>query len=349
MFNLFAKRWGGYHRNSYKIYSLLLKMPTTLLEDEVVKIKLFYNNYEVAKVYEIVNSLGITPFASEVFMYMRLDYDYWDRIHQQFVERNTRYKQILEKIFVSARNNNINSIAVYENYAVNLLINDCIGCFTSSDIDLTADSEEKEKIYKIMNYHGFFEKIRGKRKKYISLQASTFYSDSIPGGLWINIMWEPVVRSFFNQELISKRLSIFRYQAKNMANSEIKSLIPTELLYYCCLHIAAGHYYTLSPGLRLYVDIDRLVRCSNDINWRHIANWMVQDGMSTRVAIVLYISSITMGTPVESSMYNSVINKYKNKLLVKFLLDVASRKIIQRGSSLSRLIIELLSNDHRLK
>ena len=142
---------------------------------------------------------------------------------------------------------------------------------------------------------------------------------------------------------------MFRYQSKNLANSAIKSLMSTELLYYCCLHIAAGHYYTLPPGYRLYVDIDRLVRCSNDIDWQQIDNWMKEDGVSTRVAIVLYLSNVVMGTPVESDIYRNVIHTIKNKLLVKYLIDIKSKQIVQRGSVLRRLIVELLSNDLKAK
>jgi len=67
------------------------------------------------------------------------------------------------------------------------------------------------------------------------------------------------------------------------------------------------------------------------------------------VAIVLYLSNVVMGTPVESDIYRNVIHTIKNKLLVKYLIDIKSKQIVQRGSVLRRLIVELLSNDLKAK
>ena len=51
------------------------------------------------------------------------------------------------------------------------------------------------------------------------------------------------------------------------------------------------------PGVRLYVDIDRLIRNCN-INWNTIIQCSKEDKSELRIAIVFYLSYQLLKTPI---------------------------------------------------
>ena len=114
-------------------------------------------------------------------------------------------------------------------------------------------------------------------------------------------------------------------------------------MYFCALHIASGHYYTLTPGLRLYVDIDRLARAAN-IDWDLILKWVEEDEAGIRVQIVMYIAYKLFKTPVPSKVFNEIFNSRRNRIFINYLLKSDTKQIQSKSSRLKRLYIELASD-----
>ena len=175
-----------------------------------------------------------------------------------------------------------------------------------------------------------------------------FYNPDILGqGYWINILWTTTSRAFLIQDKYDARLSKERLLAESIEGTNIRVLNETSLMYFCALHIASGHYYTLTPGLRLYVDIDRLARGCN-VNWDQLIEWSKEDDAGIRIAAVMYFSHKLLKTPIPQKVYQKALKNHRNNRLINYLYNAKTNQIQNKSNKLRRLYIELASDDKNL-
>tara|TARA_Y100000591_G_scaffold122739_1_gene104778 strand:- start:996 stop:2078 length:1083 start_codon:yes stop_codon:yes gene_type:complete len=326
--------------------SLFLKVPKSLTFDEKILLKEYYSKHERGSFEAIINKEKILPFAACVLAHIGCDKEYWIRKHDSFLERNRKIKSIVDDVFLEMKTVGSKTLTLAENYGVVLLSNSCLGCFCSGDVDLYADPSEKEIIIKCLTDMGFIYENRSGRVTNYSEQVSMFFNPKkLNDGFWINILWTTTSRAFLIQEKYNERLAKERISAKQIDNSNIRVLSETSLMYFCALHIASGHYYTLSPGLRLYVDIDRLARAVN-IDWDLILKWVDEDEAGIRVQIVMYIAHKLFKTPIPSKVFNEIFNRRRNRIFINYLLKSDTMQIQSKSSRLKRLYVELASDDN---
>jgi hypothetical protein len=330
------------------VTSLLLRHVNDLTFDEKQKIKEFYTNIGRDRIEKGVVSNKIIPFAAHIFIDLDCDKSFWKNKHDFFVERNKKIKLLLDSIFRKIDTYSCESLTLTENFAVVLSSNLCIGCFSSGDVDLSADLNDKDEIIACLNEFNFYSKDQPKQIGEYSGQSMQFYNrDFFDEGFWINVIWKPVTRAFLIQDKYELRLSKDRILYKLITDTKIRVLNDTSLMYFCALHISAGHYFTLSPGLRLYVDIDRLARTC-DINWGDIIKWEEEDDAGIRISTVLYLSYKLFNTPIPKIAYKRVLKNNRNKKLIKYLYNIKTNKIQNRSSRLRRLYVELVSDDRNI-
>jgi len=330
------------------ITSLLIRIPETLTEEEQQLLKQFYSLNGREFVENGVTKNKILPFAANVLMKIDCDKGYWSTKHDMFVKRNKEIKNLLESVFLKMDDIGCQSLTVVENFAALLRSNSCLGCFCSGDVDLSADIREKEMIIsclKSMNFLYDFPSVNGQVN---SDQISMFFNnDVISGGFWINILWQPITRSFLLQDKYNARLSNDRIQSRFIEGTKIRVLNETSLMYFCALHIASGHYYTVSPGLRLYVDIDRLARGCR-INWDELLTWSQEDAAGIRVAVVLYLSNKLLKTPIPHKVYQKALKNKRNNRLINYLINTKTNEIQNKGDKFRKLYVDLASDDKNL-
>lgn len=329
-----------------KLKTLFLRDSNSFNKSEKFFIKDSYLKYGKKGIKKIAFDNQILPFAAHILSDLGCDKSYWDSIHQKYVERNIEIKSIVENLFYEFNKSECESPTLTENFAVVLASKSCIGCFCSGDVDISADIKEINKITKCLNSIGFYSKEQPKKIGEYSGQSMQFFNKTeLSGkGFWINIVWVPVTRAFLIQGKYQERLKRDRLNASNIFNSNIRILDYTSLLYFCCLHSSAGHYFTLTPGIRLYVDIDRLVRNTN-INWNDIVSWEKEDNAGMRISMSLYLSKKLLNTPIPDSIISRITLNKRFKTLAKYLIDVKSSKIQNKSSKIRRLYVELCSDD----
>jgi hypothetical protein len=149
------------------------------------------------------------------------------------------------------------------------------------------------------------------------------------------------------QDKYEVRLNRDRLSAKKHGDSNIRILDDSSLLYFCALHSSAGHYFTLSPGLRLFVDIDRLARKCN-IRWGDILNWEVEDKAGIRISMALYLANKVFKTPIPAEVLLRIESRSANRKLFRYLFDSKTNQIQGKSSKLRRLYIELASDNKNL-
>jgi len=324
---------------------LLLRLPESLSMEEKESIKAFYTINGRIYVEKIAIQNKIIPFAAHVFMHIHCDSDYWKAKHDFWQKRNRIIKEMLEKLFLAFNRNNVKSTCLVENFATVLRSDACIGCFCSGDVDISADLNERIQIAKSLEELNFSMDKRIDQSITNSNQVSTFYNDDlIADGFRINVMWQPIARSFLVQEDYDVRFSKERLKATTIMESNIRVLNATALMYYNILHIALGHYYTLSPGMRLYVDIDRLAR-TNEVNWGELLKWTIEDHSRIRTAIVLHLSFEILKTPIPKGLFQKMYRNKRCMNMISYLYDKDQNKLQNKGDRFHRLFVELNSND----
>ena len=331
--------------DQHRFFPLLVRDLDSLDAEERLYIKQIYNSYSRESIEKLVSKNQIIPFAAHIFTNLDCDSNFWRSKYDYYVLRNNEIRSMLEDVFIALKNYNCSSITLTENFAALLASESNIGCFCSGDVDLSADILEQEKITECMNSIGFYSKEQPRSIGEYSGQSMQFFNTNVlSDGFWINVIWKPVTRAFLVQDKYEKRLSRDRLNATTLEGSSIRILESTSLLYFCALHSAAGHYFTLTPGLRLYVDIDRIVRNVN-IDWDDIIAWEQEDDAGIRISMSLYLSKKLLKTPIPEKAYKNLFLKKRNRRLANYLLDSKSNAIQSKSSKIRRLYVELLSDN----
>jgi hypothetical protein len=334
--------------NGQDLTSLLLADPNSLDESDKINLRECYNQYGRIYIESLVTNAKIIPFAAYVFINIDCDKDFWKPKYDFYLKRNNEVKELLNSIFIRLKKYECKSLTLTENFAVVLSSDTSIACFCSGDVDLSADITEKDAIIACLNSLNYFSKEQPNKIGEYSGQSMMFFNkDVIEGGFWVNVVWKPVTRAFLEQDNYEIRLSKDRLSAKLIPGTEIRVLDDTSLMYFCALHISAGHYFTLSPGIRLYVDIDRLAR-NRKIDWDKIIEWSEQDSAGIRISMTLCISNKVLKTPIPEKIYKNIFSNRRNRRLLNYLINSKSFRLQNKSSKLRRLYIELSSDNKNL-
>ena len=333
---------------SRRIIHLLIKEFELLTEWEKDEIKSYYYSKSKAEISELLESNKILPFGSHILTELDCDKDFWKSKHDFFFDRNSKIKDLLNLIFKDLDLALCKSVALTENFSVLLTTNSCLGCFSSGDVDISANISERTKIIGCLNKFGFYSEDNSSQIREYSGQSMQFLNKEIlDDGFWINVIWKPVTRAFLVQDKYDLRLDRERKNFKIIENTRIRVLEDTALMYFCCLHISAGHYFTLTPGSRLYYDIDRLASHGN-INWDKIKLWESQDKAGLRVSFVLILCQKMFNSCIPVDIFEAPLKKYRNRVFLNYLFDEGMCKMQDRSSLIRRLFIELLSDDRNI-
>lgn len=321
----------------------MLRKSATLSESEVEQILHIYKSVGYDQIYSIAKSNKILPFAAHLFCDLGIDVEKWKQTHNSYFERNRIIIENINYVFEKMKKNGVRSLCAMENFAVMLESEECHACFCSGDVDLTADTSERQRIEDTLSECGYLSDVR--RHSMQDTMSNYQNIDVIDGGFWINLMWKPIARrALFKQNKIMDRLHIERNQAINAKHTSIRILNPDALMYFCIVHAASSHFFTLNPGIRLYTDIDRLIH-GCDINWDLIKRWAVEDELGIRTDVLLYIYSqiMHMRVPVASrtSNYGS---KYFEKL-IRFLYNDKDEEFVKHNTYYQKAYVELLSDN----
>ena len=334
--------------NGQDLSPLLLSEPDSLTELDKANLKECYKKYGRSYVEQLVADAKVIPFAAYVFISIDCDKKFWQPKYDFYLKRNKQIKELLNDIFVRLKDYGCKSVTLTENFAVVLSSNTSIACFCSGDVDLSADITEIEDITACLNSLNYFSKAQPKKIGEYSGQSMMFLNKGvIEGGFWVNVIWKPVTRAFLVQDKYDIRLAKDRLRAKLIPGSEIRVLDDTSLMYFCALHISAGHYFTLSPGIRLYVDIDRLAR-NNEIDWNKIIKWSEEDEAGIRISMALFISNKLLKTPIPEKVFEPIFKNTRNKRLLDYLINSRNLRLQNKSSKLRRLYVELASDNKNL-
>ena len=224
----------------------------------------------------------------------------------------------------------------------------CLGCFCSNDVDFYCWNIDFEKMDRLLATFGFALSERRNRRKAFAREYKS--SNAISEEFWLNFQWKPVTRRkirLCDQRKIMARYQTFFQMTENYGDTSIKLFKPECNVYLNCIHISSGHYYILSPGLRLYVDIDRPIR-ARKIDWAQIRKWVEEDEIGMRSDLVLKISERVLDTPIPANAYTSLVMSARFTRMMNSIINWKTMELKQpRGKLQYKLFcirVELLSD-----
>lgn len=337
-----------YYMNGIRtILPLLLRFPGILTEEDKSLVKKTYDIQGKESVdAALKKEKQCRPFASEILAICNCDSDYWVKVHEDYVSRNTAIISILQSVFITFHKKGGSSLNVYENYGSVLSSGLTVGNFASGDVDFTVEDDEAEIAIEALHENGFFEGNRSDHVKPSASLVTPFFNTNALGGkgYWLNIFWKPIARDFMlRQDKYLERLSSLRRgQLDTYKDTEIKLLPPTAMVYFNALHFACEHHYSASPGMALCCDMDRVIR-TREIDWDRLVRWSKEDNAGLRLRLALDICHYFLKTEVPLEKFGEPSKIYRK--LWNRIIDEENGFLISQDGKLARLTTELLSDD----
>lgn len=176
-----------------------------------------------------------------------------------------------------------------------------LAAFCAGDFDLMADAGMWPAIHEAFRAEGFVPRDRRNRPT----NRVEFYRQ-LPTDekQWINVgthgfdrMWVPLVYTDRTQEWLKRRVPSRLF-------ADLYVFAPSDALAFVAMHTST-HSYIRPPGIRLHVDVDRLVR-DNSIDWDSFMAEVRAMGVATRAYVSLSMAAGLLGTPVPKTVLEAL-------------------------------------------
>lgn len=205
------------------------------------------------------------------------------------------------------------------------MVDDSAAC-PMEDIDTLVKKEDFKRAHRILIDNGFQFKFRSEFEEEDLETAyrdgSTEYCIETPDGekMWFELAWRAVAGRWIRRDLEPDTVALIRdcYYAPN---TKVGILSPEDNLLQVSIH-TAKHSYVRAPGLRLHLDVERIV-AYKEINWKLFLEKVEAAHVKTSTYYSLYLAKILFDTPVPQAVLDVLFpGKGKDQWILK-LIDKA--------------------------
>ncbi|MBP3360684.1 MAG: nucleotidyltransferase family protein [Clostridia bacterium] len=250
--------------------------------------------------------------ASKIQKYNLCDLpDYWEEKYLKEKARLTFLKNKASDICSIMDKNGIKMVVLKNGGIMSDMIDDPAAC-PMEDIDSLVKKEDFKKAHKILINNGFVFKFRSEFE-FENLEdayrdGSTEYYIEMPDGdkMWFELAWRAIAGRWirFDKEPDTSELIKNAYYADN---TKIGILSPEDNLLQVCIH-TAKHSYVRAPGLRLHMDVDRIVN-HKEINW----DLFVKKACDAHVTVAVYFSLMIPHMLFNTAIPENVLTQLRPK------------------------------------
>lgn len=250
---------------------------------------------------------------------------YWMEAYQKEEDRLSFLKNKAKEICGLMLENGIPMVILKNGGIMADIVDDAAAC-PMEDIDSLVRKEDFYQAHEILVKNGFVFKFRSVYEKeeleQAYLDGSTEYYIPMPNGgdMWFELSWRAIAGRWIrpDKELDTKELFSRIHYAKNTA---VGILSPEDNLLQVCIH-TAKHSYVRSPGLRLHLDVERIVSHEN-IDWELFVQRTIETHVCTSTYYSLLIPKILFGTPIPEWVLERIRpKKQKQRKLEKIFAKV---------------------------
>ena len=281
-------------------YKLMLDMSKENHEDEedikkrfsAVNTKRFY---DICHEHELDGVVGC--YAKSIGIPLP---DYWEKEYERQSYRQNYLKEKAKEICELMSDSGIPMVILKNGGIMLSMIPEAVKC-PMEDIDSLIKKQDFYKAHDILTNNGFTFKFRSEFEEDKLDEAyrhgSAEYYINLPDGdtMWFELSWrvidgrwirpdmEPDTKEFIERSFMPK-------------GTKAHVLSAEDNLLQVCIH-TAKHSYCRAPGLRLHMDVDRIVS-HNEINWDLFLQKVHDTHVCTSTYISLYIPKEIFGTAI---------------------------------------------------
>ena len=260
---------------------------------------------------------------------------HWIESHRAAYLKTTAFLEELDRLSWPLANHGVPAVAI-ENGGIARGIYPCMGCFASNDLEVLVERRYLPLVNEILIKDGYE---RASRERCMSEDPAQWdrdirgwdnYRKVLDVGVvfWLNLQWRPVLRRWLP---MGRELSTAELIARSVQIAEdsthVRLLAPEDNLLVCAWH-TASHSYVRGPGVRLQLDVDRLVRRVS-IDW----DIFLSRTRAHKVAAIVFPSLATpkalFGTPIPEWVLNDLVPSTQRRERVMQMIERAG--VFNRG------------------
>jgi len=250
--------------------------------------------------------------------------DYWmkEYIHQQ--EIHDYFREKAKKICSEMKKNNIKLVVLKNGGIMVDMIDDSAKC-PMEDVDTLVKQSDFKKAHQILVKNGFEFKFRSVYEEEELEKAyrdgSTEYFIDMPNGekMWFELAWRAVAGRWIrlDKEPHCDNLVDDAYYSEG---TDVGILSPEDNLLQVCVH-TAKHSYVRAPGLRLHLDVERIVTLKQ-IDWELFLKKVCDSHVKCASYFSLYFAKILFNTGIPEFVLEKLNpGAYKKKMILSMISD----------------------------
>lgn len=226
--------------------------------------------------------------------------DIWKK---EYLRQKERQEFLMNKAIEVCKIMDDNGIAmaVLKNGGIMIgMVHEPVKC-PMEDIDSLVRKTDFYKAHEILISNGFRFKFRSEfefeKLDEAYRDGSTEYYIEMPDGekIWFELAWRAVAGRWIRPDLEPDTDGLLA-RASMPSGTKVRVLSPEDNLLQVCIH-TAKHSYVRAPGLRLHMDVDRIV-AHNDIDWKLLLEKVNATHVRASTYLSLYIPSVILKTDI---------------------------------------------------
>lgn len=215
------------------------------------------------------------------------------------------------------KQNGIHMIILKNGGIMHDIMNSAVQC-PMEDIDSLVMKKDFHKAHDILLKNGFTFKFRNiyeeEKLEESYRDGSTEYFITMTNGekIWFELSWRVVAGRWIRPDL-EPDTDDFISRSYYTAGNSVRVLSPEDNLLQICIH-TAKHSYVRAPGLRLHMDVDRIVT-HKVIDWELFIKKVKTTRVRKSTYLSLYIPSVLFQTRVPQWVLNELRPKNTGRLI----------------------------------
>ena len=291
-------------------YRLMLDMTKeTHLDGEVADIIRRFNEVDAERLYAVCHEHELDGVVGSYALALGLTLpEVWKQEHERQQEHLTFLREKAKEICALMDANGIPMVILKNGGIMIGMMDDAAKC-PMEDIDSLVRKSDFYKAHEILVANGFEFKFRSEYEAEKLDEAyrdgATEYYIVTPEGekMWFELAWRAVAGRWIRPDL-EPDTDGFIQRSYMPHGTKAHVLSPEDNLLQVCIH-TAKHSYVRAPGLRLHMDVDRIV-AHTAIDWDLFVEKVKQTHVKTSTYLSLYIPTVLFGTAVPQKVLDAL-------------------------------------------
>lgn len=247
----------------------------------------------------------------------------WRAEYETINNRIYSYLQELDHIAILFDSKNIRVVAL-KNAGIARGIFPHPGACPMGDIDVLVSRPDFSMAHNVLISQGYNFEFRSALEKaeltVAEQSGGTEYWKILPNGekMWLELQWRPVSGRWIRPEQEPPAADLMA-RSIELEGTHVRLLAPEDNLLQVCVH-TAKHSYVRAPGLRLHLDVERIVNAYPDLDWSIFLRRVKQLQVKTAVYFSLAIPKELFETPVPDDVLDKLRPPaWKEALMARWL------------------------------